>query len=68
MKIIFVALLGFLLMATSSYACNSCDNSCFESTVNKCQCSDPNYNSNPCLTIDQYCEAFGNISGLDPYP
>jgi hypothetical protein len=66
MKIILVALLSFLLMGNSSYA--SCNSGCSETALDTCQCSDPNYNANPCLTVDQYCEAYGNISGLDPYP
>ena len=68
MKIMLIALLGFLLMTSAYASCGGCQSSCFETTLDKCQCSDPNYNSNPCLTVDQYCEAFGNISGLDPYP
>ena len=68
MRTLCVALLTYLFMC-SSYACGGgCQSGCTESPLNTCQCSDPNYNSNPCLTVDQYCEAYGNISGLDEYP
>ena len=26
-----------------------------------CQCTDPNAGRNPCMSIDKYCEAFGNV-------
>lgn len=66
MKTLLAVIIGCVLI-NSAYACGDCQSGCNVS-VNKCQCSDPNYNSNPCLTVDQFCEAFGNISGLDAYP
>jgi hypothetical protein len=67
MKAILITILGCVLMSSYSYA--SCGGGCeTETCVNRCQCSDPNYNSNPCLTVEQFCEAYGNISGLDAYP
>lgn len=71
MKIKFIIAVGLLLINGVAFACGGAccqnDNSCYPS-VNKCLCSDPNYDSNPCLTISQYCEAYGNIGGLDDYP
>jgi hypothetical protein len=66
MKTLLAVIIGCALI-NSAYACCGDCQSGYES-INKCQCSDPNYNSNPCLTVDQFCEAFGNISGLDAYP
>jgi hypothetical protein len=71
MKAKLIIAFGCVLIHTVSYACGSddcCQGDSCNPTVNKCLCSDPNYDSNPCLTINQYCEAYGNISGLDPYP
>lgn len=70
MKAKLIVLLGVMLVSHYSYACggdDSCgDTSCY--TINRCQCTDPNYDSNPCLTPRQYCDAFGDIGSMDEWP
>jgi hypothetical protein len=71
MKAKLIVVLGCLLINSFSYACGGnecCQTDSCSPSINKCLCSDPNYDSNPCLTVSQYCEAYGNIGGLDAYP
>jgi hypothetical protein len=68
MKAKLIVVLGCLLISSYSFAsCGSCQqnaNPCGES-IDTCQCADPNYDANPCMSVSQYCDAFGNIGGLN---
>lgn len=42
----------------------SCDGSSSCSYCNECECSDPNYARNPCISPSDYCQLFGNPGSM----
>ncbi len=71
MKTLLCVLIGCLslTLVTSSFAgcyrsgeftsCRACQSG--SPYVTECQCTDPNVGRNDCMSVDKYCEAFGNV-------
>ncbi len=67
-KLFGVFVIGFALLGSanvlayedwSNGGCGS--GSCDVSYCNECECTDPGYGRNSCMSNAKYCEAFGNI-------
>lgn len=71
MKILLANLLFLLMLSASgsSLAYNQwsnggCDSGdCGDSYCSECQCTDPGYGRNTCMSNGEYCEKYGNIGG-----
>ncbi|HEU5281746.1 MAG TPA: hypothetical protein VFU82_07210 [Gammaproteobacteria bacterium] len=69
MKITLIKLTFLLALTTSlpSFAFNEwsnggCDSGdCQVSYCNHCECTDPGYGRNTCMSNSDYCEKFGNV-------
>jgi hypothetical protein len=65
--LIQLTLLFALSMGTNTFAFNQwsnggCDSGdCQVSYCNDCQCTDPGYGRNTCMSNSDYCEKYGNV-------
>ena len=56
-----------LLAAACSATPAACQGSCTPPTPGlSCACTDPGVEHTTCLSKDTYCDAFGNVGGLEP--
>ena len=74
-KLVMIIALGCLTLFISSHSFASgcgcarrvttCPDTRCTPPDNPCDCTDPGWRWNTCMSKSKYCEAFGNVGGLD---